>query len=205
AMVDQLVARPDVALRGLEQWFQEPGNRRWQRAGSAAFLNSVRGIAHLDRLEIAAASRALDAAIELLDSTHTFAYVGVARVLRAQAHALAGRMEAAAEDIDRAREVGAARSIDRVLFRAALAQARIAMQAPLPEVRWEEVDQSLAEAREVLAASRQLDRDIPTENFTQYEALHCQRLHRLGRYRELLGRATRAAAVEKKVGRVKYQ
>src|SRR5690606_26731704 len=100
AMVDQLSARPDVALRGIDQWFQEPGNRRWQRAGSAGFLNAVRGIAHLDRLEIAQAAAALDAAIELLDSTHTFAYVGVARVLRAQTHALAGRADAAAEDLD---------------------------------------------------------------------------------------------------------
>ncbi len=204
AMVDQLSARPDVALRGIDQWFQEPGNRRWQRAGSVGFLNAMRGIAHLDRLEIDQASAALDASFELLDSTHTFAYVGVARVLRAQAHALAGRAEAAAEDIDRAREVGAARSIDRVLFRAALAQARIAMQAQVDDAGWERVDLCLAEAREVLAASRQLDRAVPTENTVQYELLRCQRLSRLGRHLELLEQVARATDVERRAGRVKY-
>ncbi len=205
AMVDQLSARPDIALRGIDQWFQEPGNRRWQRAGSAAFLNAARGIAHLDRLEVAQATAALDAAIELLDSTHTFAYVGVARVLRAQAHALAGRFEAAAEDLDRARELGGARSIDRVLFRAALAQARIAMQAEqVADTGWELVDRSLEEAREVLASSRQLDRAVPTENYVQYDALHCQRLHRQGRHRELRERARRGAEAERRAGRLKY-
>src|SRR5690606_9363980 len=111
AMVDQLSARPDIALRGIDQWFQEPANRRWPRAGTAASLRAIRGIAHLDRLESTQAASALDAAIELLDSTHPFAYVGVARVLRAQAQALAGRSEATAEDLDRARELGGARSI----------------------------------------------------------------------------------------------
>jgi LuxR family maltose regulon positive regulatory protein len=205
AMVDQLAARPDVAVRGIEQWFQEPGNRRWQRAGSAAFLHSVRGLAHLDRLELAQAGTALDAAIELLDSTHTYAYVGVARILRAQVHALCGRYAAAREDIDKAKELGAERTIDRVLFRAAIAQARIALLAcPPGEVQWALVDDCLREAREVLAASRQLDRQVPTENFVQYEAILCHRLCRQGDHASLIERAGRAAIAEKRVGRVKH-
>jgi LuxR family maltose regulon positive regulatory protein len=209
AMVDQLAARPDIAIRGLTQWLEEPGNRRWLRAGSAAFLRSVLGLAHLDRLEFVQAEAALDAAIELLDATHTFAYVGVARILRAQVYAMTQRLDQARDDIDKAREIGAARSIDRVLFRAAIAQARIALAADPAEWRERELDQVLAEARQVLEASRQVDREIATENFVQYEAVCCQRLYRraVGReaFAELLARAESAAQGEARAGRVKHQ
>lgn len=204
AMVDQLCARPDIAIRGIVQWFDEPGNRRWLRAGSAAFLNSVLGLAHLDRLEFARAEAALDAAIDLLDATHTFAYIGVARVLRAQIYALTGRTALALEEIEKARELGANRSLDRVLFRAAIAQARIALIQP-DGGQEPALEQWLGEARQVLEASHQTGRGMPTENFVQYEAVCCQRLYRQGRQDELRARAGEAAATEARAGRVKHQ
>ncbi len=256
AMVDQLSARPDIAIRGLTQWLDEPGNRRWLRAGSAAFLRAVLGLAHLDRLEFAQAETALDAAVDLLDDTHTFAYVGVARVLRAQVYALTDRPALAMEEIDKAKELGASRSIDRVLFRAAIAQARIALAdssrrgdnepsarppegglAPAwregaqrqgchsePSARppegelapaWregaqrqgcaDELEQVLATAHDVLQASHQLGRAVPTENFVQYEAVCCQRLLRRGEFAALRERASAAAVKEARAGRVKHQ
>ena len=204
AMVDQLAARPDIAIRGLTQWLEDPGNRRWLRAGSAAFLRSVLGLAHLDRLEFAQAEAALDAAVDLLDSTHTFAYVGVARILRAQVYALTHRLERAGAELDKARELGAARSLDRVLFRAAIAQARIALAESGPQ-RDVELDQVLEQAHDVLSASQQLEREIPTENFVQYEAVCCQRLLRRGEFAALLERAGVAAAKEARAGRIKHQ
>ena len=204
AMVDQLSARPDIAIRGLTQWFDEPGNRRWLRAGSAAFLRAVLGLAHLDRLEFVQAEAALDAAVDLLDATHTFAYVGVARVLRAQVYALTKRPDLAMEELDKAKELGASRSIDRVLFRAAIAQARIALadRGAHPESG---LDQVLAAARDVLQASQQLGREVPTENFVQYEAVCCQRLLRQGEFANLRERAAVAAVKEARTGRVKHQ
>lgn len=204
AMVDQLAARPDIAIRGIKQWFEAPGNRRWLRAGSAAFLNAVLGLAHLDRLEFAQAESALDAAIDLLDATHTFAYVGVARVLRAQVYSLTHRTAAALEDIDKARELGASRSLDRVLFRAAIAQARIALRDG--GGAWDRtLEQVLDDARQVLVASQQMGREVPTENFVQYEAICCQHLYRLGEFGALLARAGEAAGKEARAGRVKHQ
>ena len=204
AMVDQLSARPDVAIRGLTQWLDEPGNRRWLRAGSAAFLRAVLGLAHLDRLEFGQAEAALDAAVDLLDATHTFAYVGVARILRAQVYAHTGRLGLALDELDKARELGHARSLDRVLFRAAMVQARIAL-ADRSRRADGELEVVLAVAHDVLAASRQLERAVPTENFVQYEAVCCQRLLRRGDHAALARRAGEAAVKEARAGRVKHQ
>ena len=203
AIVDYLCARPDQAIAGLSQWLDEPGNRRWLRAGSTAFLRSAMGLAHTDRLDLAPAEAALDAAVDLLSVTHTFAYVGIARVLRAQVRALTGRRELARADLDAARELGLSRSMDRVLFRGAIAQARIALLDPVPDETV--VTQALADAREVLMASGQWARPRPTENAAQFDAVECHRLALAGQYRLLRERAGRAAALEADAGRVRYQ
>lgn len=198
AVVDVLRARPDAAIAGLRHWIDEPRHARWQRTGSAAFLHAALAIAHLERLELRQAETALDHAVEQLDATHTFAYVGIARVLRAQVHALEGRHDAARADLARAREVGGARSIDRVIFRASLLEARLAT-AQGDSGR---CAQALEEAREILAASGQLGRALPTENEAAWRIVRIGWLMSQGAADAALGESAAAIEVARRGGRV---
>lgn len=198
AVVDVLRARPDAAVAGLRHWIDEPRHARWQRTGSAAFLHAALAIAHLERLELPQAEAALDHAVEQLDATHTFAYVGIARVLRAQVHALEGRHEAARADLARAREVGGARSIDRVIFRASLLEARLA----IADGDAERCARSLDEAREILAASGQLGAALPTENEAAWRMVRIGWLISQGLASAALREADAALEVARRSGRV---
>ncbi|MGE0799974.1 MAG: LuxR C-terminal-related transcriptional regulator [Lautropia sp.] len=205
AIGDQLCARPDQAIAGLRQWLDDPASRPRLRAGSTAFLHSALGLAATDRLEFAAAEAALDTAIDLLSVTHTFAYLGVARVLRARVLAATGRVAAALAEITLARELGAGRTMDRIRFRAAIAEARIRIADASADDRSvaAAAEAALAEAREILIASDQWQRELPTENWAHYELADCHRLARSGEFDLLLRRARTAAALEERAGRVR--
>ena len=95
AVVDFLRARPDIAAAELDSWLRDARNRRWLKTGSAGFLHVALAIMRLECNDTGAALAELDEAIELLDSTQTYAFVGVAQVIRAQVLALLGQHTAA--------------------------------------------------------------------------------------------------------------
>src|SRR5487761_2331516 len=129
AIVDYLRARPDIAAAELMHWLLDPHNRRRLRTGSAGFLRVALAIMRLELNETGAALAELGEAIDLLDATQTYAFVGVAQVIRAQVLSLLGEYAAAEADLAHARVVGAERNIDRVGFRADLAEARLACRS----------------------------------------------------------------------------
>src|SRR5487761_1999735 len=129
AIVDYLRARPDIAAAELMHWLLDPHNRRRLRTGSAGFLRVALAIMRLELNETGAAPAELGDAIDLLDATQTYAFVGVAQVIRAQVLSLLGEYAAAEADLAHARVVGAERNIDRVGFRADLAEARLACRS----------------------------------------------------------------------------
>jgi len=201
AIVDYLRARPDIAAGELEYWLRDSNNRRWLKTGSAAFLRTALAMMRLELNETAAALAELDEAIDLLDSTQTYAFVGVAQVVRAQVLTLLGEKAAAEADLERAREVSGERNIDRVAFRADLAEARLACSSGDSE----RAEASLRRARTTLETSGHAAVALQTEHHASWVSASIELALARGRYPEALKLATSALAHARRAGRSRMQ
>jgi LuxR family maltose regulon positive regulatory protein len=166
AFVDYLAARPDAAADELQRWLRDPRNRPWLRTGSAAFLRAALGLVSLDRDQPAVALAALDDAIEVLDTTQTYAYVGVAQAIRAQVRMHLGDADGAFADLSRAEQIGAQQNLDRVLIRAHVTSAR----AMIGRGDVEAGSRHLGEARAALERSGHFGTALQTEHVQAYAA-----------------------------------
>lgn len=201
AMVHVLEARPDLAAEGLTAWIRDARNKRWQRSGSAAFLKAAHAIALIDMDRMAEARAEIGEAIEVLDATRTYAYVGIALALRAQAAAALGEGPQAQSDLQRAREIGHAQRLDRVIFRAALTGARIACATgDTPGARAQ-----LAEAHAILEATGQTRMAPPSENHALYDGALAACLAAEERHADLATLAERMRAQALAAGRVRFE
>ena len=189
AIVDYLRARPDIAAGELEYWLRDTRNRRWLRTGSACFLRVALAIMRLEVNDTAAALAELGEAIDLLDSTQTYAFVGVAQVIRAQVLSLLGEDAAAEADLARARAVGAERNIDRVAFRADLAEARLACRGG----KLERAEECLRRARGMLETSGHAAVALHTEHHASWVSASIELALARARFPEALKLATAAA------------
>ncbi len=151
AMLHFLQARPTLAAEELAHWLSDARNKRWRRAGSAGFLNAARALMLAETGRFGEALAEADAAIQLLATTRTYAYVGIAQALRASLHFALGDILAAEHDLEQAREIGRAQQLDRVTFRASLVAARIACRLDDSPA----VDSHLAAAYAILEQSGQ--------------------------------------------------
>ena len=201
AVVDFLRARPDIAAAELDYWLRDARNRRWLRTGSAGFLRVAVAIMRLELNDTAAALAELDEAIELLDSTQTYAFVGVAQVIRAQVLALLGQGAAAEADLARARAVGAERNIDRVAFRADLVEARLASRAGALE----RARECLRRARSMLEVSGHAAVALHTEHHASWVSASVELELARARFPEALRLATAALAHARRAGRKRMQ
>ena len=201
AIVDFLRARPDIAAAELTLWLRDSRNRRWLRTGSAGFLRTALAIMRLELNQTAAALAELDEAIDLLDATQTYAFVGIAQVVRAQVLALLGDGTAAQADLARARAVGAERNIDRVAFRADLAEAQIACRGG----ELERAGECLRRARSMLETSGHAAVTLHTEHHASWISA-CVELALAGaRYAEALKLSTTALTHARRAGRARMQ
>ncbi len=166
AFVDYLTGRPDAAADELQRWLGDPRNRPWLRTGSAAFLRAALGLVSLDRDQPAVALAALDDAIEVLDSTQTYAYVGVAQAMRAQVRMHLGDADGAFADLARAEAIGVQQNLDRVLIRAHVTAARAATRRGALD----ESARHVGEARTALERSGHLGSAVQTEHVQAYAA-----------------------------------
>ena len=166
AFVDYLSARPDAAADELQRWLRDPRNRPWLRTGSAAFLRAALGLVSLDRDQPAVALAMLDDAIEVLDTTQTYAYVGVAQAMRAQVRMQLGDVDGAFADLARAEQVGAQQNLDRVLIRAHVTATRAMTRRGDAEAG----ARHLGEARTALERSGHFGSAIQTEHVQAYAA-----------------------------------
>ena len=201
AIVDYLRARPDIAAGELAHWLRDTRNRRWLRTGSAGFLRVALAIMRLDLNDAPAALAELDAAIDLLDSTQTYAFVGVAQVIRAQVLTLLGEDAAAAADLARARAIGIERSIDRVAFRADLAEARLAGRAGDTA----RAAECLRRARAMLESSGHAAVPLHTEHHASWISASIQLALERARHAEALKLAGAALVHARRAGRARMQ
>lgn len=201
AVVDYLRARPDIAAGELMHWLRDTRNRRWLRTGSAGFLRVALAIMRLELNETAAALAELDEAIDLLDSTQTYAFVGVAQVVRAQVLSLLGEDAAAEADLARARAVGAERNLERVAFRADLAEARLACRGG----NLERAGECLRRARGMLEASGHAAVALHTEHHASWQSASAELAFAHARFPEVLKIATAALAHARRAGRSRMQ
>ena len=201
AVVDYLRARPDIAAGELMHWLRDTHNRRWLRTGSAGFLRVALAIMRLELNETAAALAELDEAIDLLDSTQTYAFVGVAQVVRAQVLSLLGEDAAAEADLARAHAVGAERNLERVAFRADLAEARLACRGG----NLERAEECLRRARGMLVASGHAAVALHTEHHASWLSASAELALARARFPEALKLATAALAHARRAGRSRMQ
>lgn len=201
AMVHNLEARPDLAAAGLGLWIRDARNKRWQRSGSAAFLKAAHAIVLLDMDRPADALADISEAIEVLDVTRTYAYVGIALSVRAQILAALGNTAAALEDLRRAREVGRQQGLERVTFRAILAEVRILCGTGALARAREMLDQAHA----ILEATGQTRMALPSENCAMFDAATAAWLRADGRHAELAAHAWRAIDVACRAGRTRHE
>ena len=201
AVVDYLRARPDIAAGELALWLRDAHNRRWLRTGSAGFLRVALAIMRLEFNETAAALAELDEAIDLLDATQTYAFVGVAQVIRAQVLTLMGEGAAAEADLARARAVGAERNIDRVIFRADLVEAHLACGASEPE----RAAACLGRARAMLEISGHAAVALHTEHHASWISASIELALASGRFEQALKLASGALAHARRAGRARMQ
>jgi LuxR family maltose regulon positive regulatory protein len=176
-------------------------NRRWQRSGSAGFLKAANAIMLLDMCRLDEALADVGEAIELLDVTRTYAYVGIALSLRAQILIARGDPAAAAADLARARAIGRSQRLERVVFRANLAGARIACG----KGAWQEAEQLLAEAHAILEQTGQTRMPLPSENQAMYDAALAALLFVRGRHAELARVGEAGVAVARRAGRTRHE
>lgn len=201
AIVDYLRARPDIAAGELAQWLLDTRNRRWLRTGSAGFLRVALAIMQLELNDTGAALTQLDEAIDLLDSTQTYAFVGVAQVIRAQVLTLLGEDAAAASDLARARAVGAERNLDRVTFRADLAAAHLACRSQ----DFARAEECLLRARAMLEVSGHAAVALQTEHHASWVSASVELALARGRFPEALKLATAAYTHARRAGRARTQ
>ncbi len=201
AIVDYLRARPDIAAGELAHWLLDTRNRRWLRTGSAGFLRVALAITRLELNDTGAALAELDEAIDLLDSTQTYAFVGVAQVIRAQVLTLLGEDAAAEADLGRARAVGAERNLDRVTFRADLAEARLACRS----VDFARAGECLRRARAMLEVSGHAAVALHTEHHASWVSASVELALARARFPEALKLATAAYAHARRAGRARTQ
>jgi LuxR family maltose regulon positive regulatory protein len=201
AMVDYLQARPQRACEELAHWLNDARNRHWRRAGSAGFLNAARAMMLLEMDRLPEALAEASEAINLLATTRTYAYVGIALALRAQIRLAMGEVEAVEADLAQAREIGHAQQLDRALFRAALVAARAACRTQ----QWDAMQEELAAARAILEQSGQTAMALETENHAAYHAVQAECLLAQGRIEKLLALAGESLAQARRAGRVRYE
>ena len=201
AMVHYLEARPTLAAEGLTGWLRDARNKRWLRAGSAGFLNAAHAVMLHDTHRLDEALAEASEAIDLLATTRTYAYVGIALSLRAQILGALGRTDDAAADLTRAIDIGRSQTLERVVFRASLVKARLASRAGNAE----QATRCLAECFAILESTGQTALALPFENQASYNGALAEHLHAAHRHTELATLADAACHDARRAGRTRFE
>ena len=199
AIVHWLRADPATAVEGLQLWLRDPRNKRWLRAGSAGFLHAAAAIMALECGELATALTEASEAIELLDATRTYAYVGIALTIRAQVLAQSGDLQASGSDLARARSAGK-QGLDRLTFRACLAGARNAVRLG----QWQIAMRDLRQARAVLERTGQLAMPLQTENMAAYASAYAGLLLARSRWDDASRLCDESLVHAERAGRIRH-
>lgn len=163
-IVHYLMGRATVA----EEWFRTSlevaGERRWMRTIGAAFLRYGLALALHEKNRLGDALEELSESIAFLESGEAFGFLGMALVEHARTQLSLGRADLAAADLSRARQIARARNVLRVLFRADLLDARMAVQAK-DEAKASEL---LEAARTAFGGVKFIDRPVFSEKYEYF-------------------------------------
>ncbi|MFV8835952.1 LuxR C-terminal-related transcriptional regulator [Aquisalimonas sp. APHAB1-3] len=117
----------EVAENSARGSLQIATERHWTEGMGAAFVRAQLGAVLYEANRVDDALTELDAAVAILRATEAYGFLGVALLMRARALWAGGRMDAAGSDLRDAGEIGESRQVERVRFKKALLEARMAL------------------------------------------------------------------------------
>ena len=191
-IVKYLMGRNNAAEQSFRKSLDVARERMWLRSIGAAFLRYGLALALHDRNRLGEALEELSQAIEILEMSEAFGFLGMALVERARTQILLGKRDLAVADLDRARQVARKHDVERVSFRADLLEARMGVQ----EKDLEKAERFLESARSVSGMGNLHGRTVFPE---KHEYFLVERLRvllarkRFGEAARLAGRALRSA------------
>lgn len=101
--------------------------RNWNDGMGAAFVRAQLGAILYEANRLDASVAELDEAVETLKATDAYGFLGVALLMRARTHWARGRTDASTSDLEAAEAIGESRQVERVRFKKALLDARMAL------------------------------------------------------------------------------
>jgi LuxR family maltose regulon positive regulatory protein len=191
-IVTFLMGRNSEAEESFRKSIEIARERLWLRSIGAAFLRYGLALALHDRNRLGEALKELSQAIEILEMSDAFGFLGMALVERARTQILLGKRELAVADLARARQVARKHDVERVSFRADLLETRMGVQ-----------EKDLGKAERFLEAARLVSGGENLRGRTVFPEKHeyflVERLRvllareRFGEAAKLAGRALRSA------------
>ena len=191
-IVMYLMGRNNAAEESFRKSLEVARERLWLRSIGAAFLRYGLSLALHDRNRLGEALEEMSRAIEILETSDAFGFLGMALVERARTQILLGKRNLAFADLAQARQVARMHDVERVSLRADLLEARIGAQ----EKDLEKAERFLEAALSVSGMGNLRGRTVFPE---KYEYFLVERLRvllareRFGEAARLAGRALRSA------------
>jgi LuxR family maltose regulon positive regulatory protein len=139
-----LMGQPRDAETSMRRALAVASERRWLRAMSSAFLRVQLSVVLYEQNMLRDALLENSEALAVLKSTRAFGFMGIGLVERARILLALGRREEATAYLDRALALARRHGVRRVIFRARLLAARMALTAGSPERAEIELEQAEA-------------------------------------------------------------
>lgn len=191
-IVKYLMGRNVAAEESFRKSLDIAGRRSWLRSIGAAFLRYGLSLALQEKNRLGEALEELSQAIEILEQSDAFGFLGMALVERARTQILLGKRDLAVADIAQARQVARKHDVERVSFRADLLEARKSAQ----EMDLGKAERFLEASRSVFGTGNLHRRAVFPEKEEFFLVEHLRILlarERFGEAVRLSGRALRSA------------
>ncbi len=191
-IVKYLMGRNNAAEESFRKSLEVARERSWLRGIGAAFLRYGLALALHDRNRLGEALEELSQAIEILERSDAFGFLGMALVERARTQILLGKRDLAVSDLAQARQVARKHDVERVSFRADLLEARWGVQ----EMELGKAERFLEAARSVSGMGNLHRRTVSPEKHEYFLVEQLRVLlarERFGEAARLAGRALRSA------------
>jgi LuxR family maltose regulon positive regulatory protein len=127
-IVTYLMGRNNAAEESFRKSLDVARERLWLRSIGAAFLRYGLALTLHDGNRLGEANEELSQAIEILEMSDAFGFLGMALVERARTQVFLGKRDLAVADLAQARQVARKHDVERVSFRADLLEARIGIR-----------------------------------------------------------------------------
>ena len=191
-IVKYLMGRTNAAEESFRKSLEVARERLWLRSIGAAFLRYGLALALHDRNRLGEALEELSRAIEILEMSDAFGFLGMALVERARTQILLGKRDLAVADLAQARQVAREHDVERVSLRADLLEARMGTR----EKDLEKAERFLEAARSVSGMGNLQGRTVFPEKHEYFLVEQLRVLlarERFGEAARLAGRALRSA------------